>query len=246
MYIKDEGIILGKRKISDSDVVLNVLTLKNGKIQVFSKESQRMKSRSSAVNQPFIYGNFDIKKGSKRYRLISVDIIKSFYSLREDLYGLSYASYFLELVDKSMKEEMVSEKIFLLLLKTLKYLENSSVDYIVLKNYFELKFLHFYGIKPYIDSCINCGNLDEKLFFSPESGGIVCSKCTVLYKDLIELSIEELGYIKTVLYNDLETIIKLKISDNITSKVDIILNRFIMSHLGNNKFKTLEFIKSLI
>jgi DNA repair protein RecO (recombination protein O) len=246
LYFKDKGIILGKRKISDSDVVMNILTVEHGKIQVFAKESSRGKSRANVVNQPFIYGNFDIKKGSKNYRLISVDIEKSYYSLRENLYSLSYGSYFLELVDRNLKEEMISKKIFLLLLKTLDGIEGNVENYIVIKNYFEMKFLYFYGVRPNIDVCLNCGEIGEKHYFSPEAGGIICNRCNVLYRDLIELEDEELLYMRDVLYNSLENILNLNISDNIVSKVDIILNRFILSHLACKKYKSLEFIKSLI
>src|SRR5699024_5085888 len=100
------------------------------------------------------------------------------YYIREKMERFAYGSYMLELVEKSLAEEEKNEKLFLLFRKGLIVLEKLDKSFMKFIISYELKFISFLGYKPYLQNCVLCGNNNmEKIKFSIENGGIICSNC---------------------------------------------------------------------
>ena len=131
---------------------------------------------------------------------------------------ISYASYLLELSNMAYKHSMNSE-IYNLLIASLKKLDEG-YDYEVITNILELKLLVYLGIKPVIDSCVNCGSKVDIVTISSYRGGYLCKNCA--YDDVI-VNIKTIKLLRMFYYVDINKISKLDISDNIKKE----LNRFI-------------------
>jgi len=127
MYFETEGIVLKRRKITDSDVFMTLFTVKLGKIQVFVKGGNYPKNALSKGTHPFTVADYSLR-GSQKYTLAQVEIKNSFYHFREDLRTLSYGSYFVDFVDKSLKEDEHNHGLYTLLLEALRALDRQNLD----------------------------------------------------------------------------------------------------------------------
>jgi len=171
--------------------------------------------------------------------LIEVDVIDSFKKIRQSIDLISYASYLVELSSMVYKHDNETE-IYNLLISSLKKI-NEGYDYMVITNILELKLLEYLGIKPVIDSCVNCGSKTDIVTISSYKGGYVCKKC--VYNEAL-VDIKTIKLLRMFYYVDIDKITKLDIS----SKVKLEINRFIDDYYDRYSglyLKSKEFLKNL-
>lgn len=245
--IKTEGIILSEIKFKETSKILKVYTKKLGKISVMAQGACRPKSPLIASSQPFAQVEFHLRAGRNMYYISQADLVKSFYSIREDMERLTYGFYILELLDKSTPDEEENEKLFLLLEKALDHLSNMDKDYLKFISAYELKYISFIGYRPHLDACVVCNQaLSGKLKFSNELGGILCGQC--LSQDIIAKNISS-GLIlamNELLYSTFEDIPSLNISNDILIKIHEILVDYILYCIEIREFKSLSLVKNLM
>ncbi len=246
MVLKTEGLVLRQTKYDDWDKILTIFTRNNGKVQAIAKGARRPKGSLIAGTQVFSYSDFLLYQGRSLYQVNQADIIESFFSLRDDLYKLAYATYIAELVDAGAVEEMSNIKLFDLSIKTLRVLSKLKKDYKKLLAAFELKYISFIGYRPHLRNCVICSNeLGKRVKLSSEHGGSICEDCSshgyngrVVNKDII-LKIEQL------LYVPLDNIEDLSIAPKEIDIIEKLVSEYIMNHIEKRNFKSLEFLKNL-
>lgn len=246
MVLKTEGLVLRQTKYDEWDKILTIFTRSNGKIQAIAKGARRPKGSLVASTQVFSYSEFLLYQGRNLYQVNQADIIESFFSLRDDLYKLAYATYIAELVDAGASEEYANEKLFDLSIKALSVLAKLKKDYKKLLIAFELKYISFIGYRPHLRKCVICNNeLGNRVKFSSEHGGSVCEECSshgyfgqLVGKEIIK-KIEELLYIT------LDNLDDLSISSKDIDIIEKLVSGYIMNHIEKKNFKSLEFLRSL-
>ncbi len=243
--LKTEGIVLKGQKYQETSKILSIYTKNLGKISVMAKGANRPKSRLIANTQPFSYNEYQFSEGRSFYYINQADIIDSFYDIRENMDSMVYGFYILELVEKSVEDEEANEKIFLLLVKTLKILSKLKSDYLRLLVAFELKYISFLGYRPYLSSCVMCGNgKSQEYRFSYLEGGIICSKCYT--KDLTAkpISREVFDSMIYLLYAQLDLLDEVEVKDEILCQLHDILEGYILYNIDRKEFNSLKFFKS--
>lgn len=219
MIKKIEGIIISEVDYKESSKIINILTPELGIIGLIARGTKKIKSNLSGVTSKLTYGYFHINyKENKLSNLIEVDIINSFKNIRTNLDKISYATYLLELSSLAYKHEE-NKEIYNLLIASLKKIEED-FDPQVITNILELKLLVYLGIKPIIDSCVNCGTKDNIVTISSYKGGYLCKNC-VNNEPIV--NIKTIKLLRMFYYVDIDKISKINISDNIKLE----LNRFI-------------------
>ncbi|MCH4887710.1 DNA repair protein RecO [Acidaminobacter sp. JC074] len=242
MYIVTDGIVLKRVKVSDYDKILTIFTRKAGKVSAAVKGSQNPKSKLASGAHPFVYGEFSISKSGRLSSVTSIDVKNAFYHLREDLDKLTIASYFLELAHIVTVENIINNSLFDLLLVFLQVLEGSNdlkVQHLI-KIAFELKLLDVIGLRPELNSCVNCGKETDDPKFTVEEGGVICKECYHLYPDNYRIGHVIPKLMKFILASDLERILETDIDPVLVKKIDFILNEFLLYHLERKGFRTLK------
>ncbi len=239
MFTTTEGIVLKRIKVSDYDTILNVFTKKYGKISLSLKGARSVKSKLSAGSQPFVYGEFSINKSGKISKVTTIDIYDSFYDIRTDLDKLSVGCYILELVSLVTNED-VNIKLFDFIIETLSYLEKTDHIHLI-KIIFELKLLHFIGLKPELTHCVNCGKEVISPKFSVENGGVICSECYELFPNDHKLGKKIPKLMAFIISENYDIILGSNINDVFIKKIDYINNKFLLFHLEKKDFKSLKF-----
>lgn len=246
MLIKSQGIVLRQVNFKEADKILTIFSRENGKIKAIAKGAKKTKSHLIGSTQVFCYSDFILYSGRSFYHVNNGEVINSFYSLRNDLYKLAYGTYILEIVEAAITEEESNEKVFLLLLKTLKILSIIEEDYTKLVQAFILKFMTFIGYKPHLRSCVVCNNsLMGKIKFNIAQGGALCSQCSGNDRHSEGIDLTTLQAMDKLLYAKLDQLDEVTLSSGTLLNIEKILSRYVLSHIDKKSFKSLDFIKSI-
>ena len=241
--INVKGIVLKEIPVGESDKRILVFSKEHGKMLLFAKGARNQKSKLLSATQLFAYSNFIIFEGKSFKTVSSADLIESFYNVRSDILKLSYSSYFLELIEKTVLEEMEEEEVLKLLLKTLMVVSKTDFDIKLCARIFEIKLMQLLGFLPDINVCGICGkNINTQYLFYAHSGAIVCSNCNS--KPSLKISNGSVLALKHIMNNDLNNIFKFNVSENVLSELTSFSKLFLNLHI-DERFKTLDFAESL-
>lgn len=244
--LKTEGIVLKSIRYKDTSKILTIYTKEYGKIAVMASGAYRAKSKLISTTQAFSHSEYHFNKGRGFLYLNQADLINSFYSIRERMERVIYGYYMLELVEKSLPEELENEKIFLLLEKGLKVLSKLNGEYLKFMIAYELKFISFLGYKPNLERCISCNSTNfNNIKFSINQGGIICSNCFNIDYLAPHLSSEAYETMCKLLYVPLE-----KTSEIVSSKESIVklhdmIVRYILRNIDRKNFNSLALMEEL-
>lgn len=245
MLYKFRGIVLKETKLNDSDKIITIFTKEKGKIQAVAKGVRKPKSKLVSSTQVFCISDFVAYKGKNLYNINQGETISSFYSLREDLKKLAYASYVVELVNSGLAIEEPNNKIFGLLVKTLNLITIYD-EYEKIARAFELKLISFLGYRPFLKKCVNCNkDFDKNIKFSINYGGILCNDCISKDPFSKKTSKAVVDIMKYLLYTPFEDILDNDIREDVLIKIENIMLPYLYRYLDRSSFKSLKFIKAV-
>lgn len=241
-----EGIILRKYYLRETSYILVVFTREFGKIKGVLK----------GVRAPYpqFAGNFEIftecrllfykKKKSALDLITQCETLDFFLPARKDIERLTYANYFIELIDIVTADNDPNEQLYHSLADSLKLLATDSSPRRV-SRIFELKMLAAVGMSPQMDSCVKCGSVEEKdIRFSASSGGIVCPNCSAKEPGTLKASLGTVYFMRKILTSDMDKVARIKVSREVGMEAEEILGKFLQYHVGR-PVKSLAFLEKL-
>lgn len=253
MVTDTEGIVLRQVKAAGGRRMISLFSKKFGKISVGTGMTEGGRSKTALAVRPFSYGRYELFKSRDNYNLNSGQVLRSYYSLGENLDKYMAASYVLELTDKILPEELPQPKIFTLLLDFLNAIEKREKKHKTLVMAYIVKLLDAAGMMPETDSCACCGGEIPKysdsgyIFFSVEEGGLLCSQCAasipskmnrpLIYKADFDI-IEILKYFKRMPMQAFE---KIALDDKIQDELQRIMKEYISYHMDIKGLKSESF-----
>ncbi len=248
MLRRTEGIVLKSAVFGEADLIVTYFTRDYGLMKVFAKSPRKIKSRFGSSLEPLTYSRLSFigREDANLPRLTQSDIIRPFYSLREDIKCLVNISEMLTLGINFLPDREPNQDIFRLLLGTMLKLESDSGNKLYYL-YFKMKFLEFSGYSPRLDICGICGDsvVDKRdsrqgtskakphtrqskglpehfRFYAPE-GAVICHKCKT-GDGAITLSIGAMMFYRSLLKWDVMTIGRINIPEYFVSEIDSIIN----------------------
>lgn len=244
-----KGIVIRERQSGDSDKFLDILTDKNGLIEVMAKGVKRITCTFAAASQLYAYSQFSLSSRRGRYYIDSAEPIKIFYPIREDLVKLSLVSYFSEIISyASFPDDTRNEDVLRLFLNVLHYLSEGSRSNELLKSIFELRFAADTGHMPDVVGCSGCGvYLAPKMYFAINSGNIYCEQCFGGQgrNDIICIGESVLHAVRHIVLSDFDRLFAFNLSGDSMKLLSVISEKYLASHIGRT-FKTLDFYKTII
>lgn len=243
MLQKCEGIVLRTTDYGETNKIVTLYTREWGKIGVMANGAKKPKSRLAAITQPFTYGYFLIQKGNGLGSLQQGEIIGSLRSIKEDIFLTAYASFIIELTDKSTEEKKPNPYLFELLYQTLNCI-NEGYDPDILKNIYEMKMLNTLGLYPVLNNCVICGNTEGNFAFSIREGGIICHRC--LHKDSyhFKLSSTTTRLLRIFYYMDLNRLGSISVKEKTKEELNKVITGYYEEYSGLY-LKTRKFIEQL-
>ncbi len=232
--VKSEAIVLRRRDLRETSLLVNFFTREYGKITGEMKGIRADPKKFASSVEIFSLNDIIFYKGTRSpvYLVSHCDERDNFTPLRADIARSSAAQLMMELVDAVLPQEDLNSAVYDLTAEVLKALVSSAKPDKLL-TIFKIKMLTLSGFKPYLDSCVNCSfkNPDQPRF-SLVLGGLLCPKCSG--KDPSSRSIFK-GTVATILYierNELANSLGLGMNPQIKKELDVVLNAFLNFHLG--------------
>lgn len=175
---KTNALVLKRISVGETDRILTLFSREYGKISAIAKGARRSTSRLAAATEPFTHCRMLLAVGQNLDVLTQGEVREAFPELRSDLTKISYASYFVELVNASLEERQPNPDLFDLLLSALYILQRADYPELVARM-FELQALRILGYLPELRHCVRDAAplRGAGLGFSPSRGGALCPRC---------------------------------------------------------------------
>lgn len=241
-----DAIVIKHFDLGEADRIITFYTKEKGKVRAVARGARKTNSPISGLLLPFSYNNITFYRGRSLDRINQVKNRFSFSSLREDLTKMAYASFMAEVIEKVGMEDDPNPELFSLLLTTFYQLLKGVNEELPLINLvFKVRLLVILGIKPNLESCINCNKpviSGKSNFFSIEHGGLLCYKCLSLINNKqVKFSGESREILKMLFKSGLKPVNNLKISRKAFAEMDELIDQFIRYHL-DLRLKSLDFL----
>lgn len=175
---KTEGIVLRHADMGEADRLITLFTPFRGKVRGVAKGARKPASKLAGHVEQFTLTSVLIARGRALDLITQAQTVRSFIEVRENLRLVLYASYAVELVERSTEWESENKPLFNLLLRYLSYLGTAQRLETGLRA-FELEALDVLGYRPQLDKCVACGReiRAETNGFSSTAGGVLCPLC---------------------------------------------------------------------
>lgn len=238
------GIILSATPIGEYDKRVVILTKEHGKLSAFAKGARRPNSQLVGAINPFSFGEFTMYEGRTSYTIQSANISNYFAELRSDVVGAYYGFYFLELANYYTKEFNDEKLVLKLLYQTMRALVNQHIPNRLIRCIYELKIICVNGEGPQVFQCVNCGDKERPVVFSPAKGGLVCSECDGDIIDGIAIDSSTLYTLQYIESSSIEKLYTFTVKDEVLEKLELIMKRYINIYI-DKKFNSLEMLEVL-
>ena len=249
MLIRTKALVVREYIVGESDKYVTLFTKEYGKIQALAPKAKKADKGFASATQLFVYGEFILTSFKDTYRLVNVDIIEMFHSIRNGLESLSYASYVMEFLQYVTEPMLAQPELLKLTVKTLKALTYKNASFTLIRRIYELRTLAEIGFMPQLVSCTECGEILEesetnKYYFSAESGGLVCENCKSYDKDAVMISYSTRYTMQYILRSSLDKLYHFKVTPEIQQELNQVCDHYVPYYI-NKSFKTLEFINRI-
>lgn len=247
MIITTEGIVLRQRKIANNRRMIVLLTKQYGKISAGTSINEKSRSKAALALRPFTCVEYDIFKGRDSYSINSASVLKSFYSIGEDLDRFMAASAFIDYLDKVVDEGVPVPKIYEMSLRFLESVSRCGKSSETLLYAFIVKTFKFLGVAPELSCCTGCGKTmpdpaeEGPVRFSVDSGGILCEECarqeksngnTLIYRPPFDI----IGVFRYFESKPLDTFERVELKGRVKTQVREILAEYCRYYLGADVF----------
>lgn len=208
-----ESLIIKQIDFHENDKIVTFLTKDQGKKSGILKGSKKILSRHLGLSEPFTQVNilYFEKPTAELVHIRKLELLESFYPIRQAYEKILYATYFTELIHLCTIDPQEAPRFFDLLLKALQAIQHAPA-YQPLKIQFETKLLEYLGVSPQLEMCCQCHNplwkessqsLSQLRKIAPHQldcmeGGIRCPECAVRLQTTFFLSPGTLAYLHSL------------------------------------------------
>ncbi|GAA3403813.1 DNA repair protein RecO [Paenibacillus hodogayensis] len=244
MLIRFEGIVIRTFDYGEGDKICSVFSKELGKISMMARGAKKLKSRHAAVAQLFTHGEFTCFKAGSMGTLNNGELLNPFTGIKEDIHKTAYASYLMELTDKTVGENEPNGPLFEQLKAALTAIDEGKDPKIVV-NIYEMLMLSLAGYMPMLNECVSCGAKPESGWaLSVSLGGTVCAACRHLDPAAIVLSDGTLKLMRLFLHMDIRRLGRIEVKEATKKQLDQCIRRFLDAHV-DVKWKARGFIDQM-
>lgn len=242
MLVNTKGIVLGRKKVAESDVIMTVLTASQGKVRMYAYGARNPRSHFASASQTFVEGQFTYQQGKDLASLKNVEIDEAHMAIRENLDRLFLGAYMVELVELALEDNDHIPRLFDLVTHAIRALDHDD-NLKKLQLTYTLKLIKMLGFEPQLFDCSLCGSQAHLVpSFSVQHGGVICQTCYPNVSDVVALSLEHLKWINVTLKSPNATIQSLQVNDMIVTELNALMNRFVENHVVRRPLKSLDML----
>lgn len=243
--LRTDAVILRRQDYGEADRLLVLLTAGHGKVRALAKGARKPIARKAGHLELYALVDMQLARGRTWYHIREAETREPFLALREDLVRSTYASHFVELIDRFTGEHDASRAEFDLLVSSLERL-CTDADPRTVARYFELGLLRLAGFAPSLHQCA-IGQEDvqpQDQFFSPPDGGVICPAHRAGLDRGLPLSLPALKVLRYMQTRPWEAVQRV----NIGAALHLELERLMLAYLTyvlEQRLQSVEFLRRL-
>jgi DNA repair protein RecO (recombination protein O) len=208
---RTKGVVLKRDDWKEADRFFTVYTKDFGKIKVLGRGIRKISSKLKSGMEVFHFSEIAFIQGRNYKTLVDASLIEDFKKIRTHLKKMIVAYKIVRVFDNLIQEGEKDKKAWILLLDSLKELNNRD-EYKIVYYYFLWNLFSLLGYSPNLYRCSVC---QKKLqykenYLNLEDGGIVCLNCREKTKKDESISPEIIKILR-VLLKSKESFFKLSI-----------------------------------
>lgn len=247
MLTETEAIVLKQVKISGGRRMLVLFSKKFGKISAGTSLNERGKGKNALALRPFTFGRYELNKSGDTYHINGGDVIKSHYSLGEDVEKYASSSYIMEFTERLLPEDAPALSLFLLLSDFLDLMERRTKKHETLVLAYLIKALKYSGSEPNLTSCVSCGSQEGLTEFDIAAGGAICHACKPTFQMnerlRYEIDFDIVNIIRYIMASPLTSLERLALEDRTTIHLRKILRDYYSYHLDISGLRSEGFLE---
>lgn len=196
-----------------------------------------------------ISGTFYLKEQAELGTLGTYETVNDYSQIASDIYKFGFVSAYCEIIDKSLQPGQPQPELFdftgrffALSMKA----KSESIKTLFWAAF--LKILQMMGYDPELDSCVSCQkpNPTHAAYYSPELGGIICSKDIPKGQVPAKISAAALGALRQFASLPLEEAAKSQYNSSIYKEIERFIFSFADYHMGlRPSLKSFKFLSQL-
>ena len=245
--ISAEGIMLRKYLLRETSYILVIFTRDHGKIRGVLKGAR--------APYPQFAGNFEIftrlncefyrKKKSGLDLITGLETLDFFLPVRKDIERLTYANYFVELVDIAAADNDPNVALYGALADGLKLLSLEDMSPRRAARIFELNFLAAAGLMPHLEACSSCSKEEmEELHFSVKKGGVLCGPCAAKDAGSFKVLAGTVNFLRKIGGVPMMKARGIKVATAVGKETEKILRSFVQYHVADD-VRSLKFLDTI-
>lgn len=245
MYLKVQALVLRVTDYDDTDALLSLLTVQQGKLTAKVRGLRRKNSPMIAPCQLLAYSEFVLFEHKGLYTVNEARTIELFQPLRKDLVKLSLGTYFAQAAEVVSQVDFPDASLLSLTLNSMYALANLNHSANKIKAVFELRCACIAGYSPDLYGCSACGAPYADRFDIAE-GRLECHGCRNPDSSGIRMpvSLGVLDAMRYIVCTDSQRMFSFELGAESLSALSTLTESYLSSRLERG-FSALDFYKSI-
>ncbi len=178
MEVKVDALVLRTADYGESDKMLTLFSLQQGKISAAIKGVRKASAKLRFAAQPFCFAEYVLARRGDRYTVIGATMTDGFYALHENIDKFYAAATLTGVCDALLYGGIVNEELFLRAVNALREMcEGDEAEALI---GFLLHALALSGYALDLSACAVCGApLSGRTYFDLARGSFTCGECAV-------------------------------------------------------------------
>lgn len=233
------AILIRRRDYGDYDLIVTFFTRSQGKLSLIAKAAKKSVRRFAGVLE--LFSEVDITATAGRRSGLPVlqeaALKHPFAEIRARPTRIAYASYWAELVDAWVEDQVAQAELYQLLHHALSELDRGATSEAVLSILFQMRLLGLSGHRPNLERCGVCRRAVDavrpnRFGMDLAKGGIACQGCLPHAPDEPHLSKGTIKQLQWIADGDLHRAARIRFTPTAAAEALGFLECFVPYHLG--------------
>ena len=261
-HYRTQGFVLKKVDQGDDSQLFTIYTKDFGKLEVLGKAIRKIKSKLKSGVNLFSLSEIEFIQGKVYKTLTDAILIKKSQNLKGDFKKLKITYKFSDIFDNLVKESERDKKLWHLLNEFFEKLNSYKLpariatparsdaassgersvaggpvtSHQLIYYYFTWNLLSVLGYSPELYNCTLCQKKlsPTKIFFSLKEGGLICSQCKELSKNIREISSDSIKIIRILVKKDWKMLKRLKIEEKELKSFRVVSDYYLSEIIEKN------------
>lgn len=228
-----QGIVVSRADYKERDMLVKILTDHYGFKTFFVRGARRRGFKLASAILPFSHGTYFGNVNDEGLSFINgTRELEQYQQIYSDIELNAYAAYILGLAGAAFSSDEPLPAGWFTKIASALSLIDQEFDPAIIANIIEVQLLDVFGVKPYMESCVVCHEIQGVFDFSEAYGGLLCQRHWYLDIDRLHLDQRTVYYLRLFSALDLSQLHSIKVKAATKKKLRQTLDTIYSDQVG--------------